>query len=538
MILPRPKKYKSSGKSCRISLPLRICFSDSVSESLELAAGELLGVDILPVSSRADASVVLTASPSLSDKSEYCEICTSGGRAILTFTDFLGGRNALAILSSLISLSDGELELEEAEISDYPDMPFRSFMQDVGRKHIDIETLRMQILLMAKCRLNVLHFHFTEYVGFAIAFKRFPELRGAPVTGGAQYTEEEITELVAYASSLGIDVIPEIDLPAHANSITDAFPRLACDTVDGVKPHGWALCVTAEETYQLLEKMIRETCRLFPSRYFHLGTDEISMPDVDRVPRPVSDWSRCRRCLALAERQGLRTDRDVDLFYYFLRRVYGIVKSFDRRLIIWNDQIDISVSPDLPRDIIIEFWRVAAPLRGPHEGCSMQRFVDEGFDVINAYYPETYIDLYVNYDRLSHFNPLRTTATDDGRAGQIIGSDFCAWDVFAHFDHSVPTSIVSFGERYTNAMTDGFGEDFPLGMSELLFGIKGFSIFDYTRDVILLDGEDIFKETADPAEVIRIIDSFAPKNIIEKYIHKTYRALAEESLSSRASAEK
>ena len=518
MLFPRVKSYTEKDGFIKFNKEIFICFADDTAESLINAASLLIQYHIKP-SNVSNADIILKSDKSISNNNSYFEIDCIDNKIIATFTNRESGRDALSVIGELISNGT----FKKAKITDWPDLKLRSFMQDVGRKYVHVNEMKSQILLMAKMRMNVLHFHFTEHTGFGIALKDFPKLKGAPITGGKQYTEEEITEIVKFADDLCIDVIPEVDLPAHANAITNEFPELLCKTVDGNLPNGWALCVGNDETYIFLEKLLTSVTKLFKSEYFHLGTDEISMRDCDRIPKPVADWQNCSICSLM----GLG---ETELFYYFVRRSYEILKKLGKKMIIWNDQIDISKSPDIPHDIIIEFWRVAGPHRGPIDGCSMQRFLEEGFDVINANYPDTYIDLYVEYERLKNWNPCKFPADDKNTKGKIIGADFCAWDVFNHFVHSVPVSTLFFAEKFRNIDANDY-DNLLETASKRLLGIKDFNIFEYTNKVIDLDENiDIFKADANLLDIKNILTDYSPKDISEEYIKNVYLDLINKKL--------
>ncbi len=518
MLVPRVKNYREENGFLEFKGNITVYFADKTAKTL-LKATELLIPCPITVTKKENADIVLSTLPDLSTHSAFFTLDSTSDKIYATFTDREGGRDALSVIGELLKTDGQDAKIKKVYIEDWPDLKFRSFMQDVGRKYVPMNEMKSQILLMAKMRMNVLHFHFTEYVGFAVALKDFPELKGPAVTGGLQYSEEDIRELIDFADCLAIDIIPEVDLPAHANAITSVYPELLCKTTDGIPPNGWALCIGNEETYVFLEKLLTSVTRLFKSEYFHLGTDEISMPDVDRIPKPVADFGRCSVCSSFSL-------SDTDLFYYFLRRAYEILKRLGKKMIIWNDQIDISHSPDLPHDILIEFWRVAAPDRGPVAGCSMQQFLEEGFDVINANFPDTYIDLYVDYDRLKNWNPKATPANDSITLGKIIGADFCAWDTFKHFVHSIPISTAFFSDRFRNSSAPDGGKKIINATSERLFGINNFNIFDYTKKVIDLDESlEIFKEDTDLLAVEKMLLSHTPRDISEGYLKNTYLSL-------------
>ncbi|MBQ2875876.1 MAG: family 20 glycosylhydrolase [Clostridia bacterium] len=480
-ILPTPKKYQLEVGCFELKDSLKVFANGKCASRLEFAAKELLSkVKLTFINDIASADIILAEDNKLFRAEEYT-VTVEPHIIRCYFSDFLGGRNALSTLSQIIGANKKSRLLPCCVVNDYPDAVFRSFMHDTGRKYIPMAELKAHILLMAKCKMNVLHFHLSEAVGFSMALSDFPELKGV---SSEQYAEMEIKELVDYAEALGVDVVPEIDVPGHSNVFTSSHNEIACELYGSEQTQGWTMCVGSDDTYSFLLRLIKSVSRLFKSKYFHLGTDEISMTDEKRLPHPVADWLKCKRCRALMERCGYVSE--VDLFYHFLKKAYEIISSIGKKLIIWNDWIDISKSPDLPRDILIEFWRVAAPTRGPHIGCSMQRFLDEGFNVINASYPDTYIDLYVNYDRLCDWNFRRIPASDQNTEGKIIGGDVCAWDVHSHFKHSVPVAIALFSEKLWNE-EGSLDKKFLQAASTLLLGSDSINIFDYFKDVICLD---------------------------------------------------
>ena len=519
-ILPRVKSIEEENRLTRYEGSLKVFLEDC--KELEFALRELLpNIKLEIAGDRSRADLLMIKNGEMSKKEEY-SLSSGEDRIECRFSDFLGGRNAIATLAQILKAERSEITARICEIHDYPDAEFRSFMHDTGRKYVPVSELRAHILLMAKCKFNVLHFHLSEAVGFSIKLKKFPELTGVTAE---QYTEDEIKELVDYAEKLGVDIIPEIDVPRHSNVFTNAWSNLGCDLIDGEKTHGWAMCVGSEDTYKIIPKIIREIIGLFKSKYFHLGTDEISMRDEMRIPHPHADWLRCKRCRALMKKEGYKTE--VELFYHFLNRIYKEVKALGKTLIIWNDWVDISKAPDIPKDIIIEFWRVAAPMRGPHIGCSMQRFLDEGFNVINANFPDTYIDLYVEYDRLSAWDYRSCPATDDQTSGKILGADVCAWDIHSHFAHSIPASIALFAGKLWGRDGDISGE-YLMDASRIILGGENVNIFNYTNKVIdLSDNVSPFKDNIDREALGNALKAISPKDISEEYSKAVYLSYLE-----------
>lgn len=528
MFIPRVKSEKMSGKAVELKLPCKVYFCDAQSKAHENVFSDFMPyLNFVGVDKKEDASFIFELRPGISDKSEYYEISSENGNVFASAKDSRGVINAIATLSQMIFFRDGKFYLSEGVISDYPDKPFRSFMVDTGRKYIPIDEFKAQLLLMAKAKMNKLHWHITDGKGCPVLFNSYPELI-SPDAEGRKYTRDEVSDIVEYAAKFKIDIIPEIDIPGHSYAIIKALPKLACKT--GGNVNGWCTCISNEDTYEFIRNILTEVSELFPYEYIHIGTDEIDMRDVkfnNGNSAEMQDWECCELCNKRFGKMGLNTV--TERFYYFLKRTYDIVTSLGKKVMMWNDNIDISVSPDLPRDILIEFWRVAAPMRGPREGCSMQRFIDEGFEVVNADYPNTYIDLpqYVNWEKLKKWNLTVTPADAKEKAHSILGAEMCAWDVNEHFEYSLYTAIPAFADRVYNLNEITDEEGFKVALTRFTLGAStpaGLNIFGkYLKDIILTN-EDclIFSPECDKNEFASLLNSLDYQCSYEKFAKDAY----------------
>ncbi len=528
MFVPAVKFYEISS-STKIKFPRKVYFADATAAKQEAVLSEFMPYARFTASeSQAQAQIVFQTVPGISDKAEYYEIKSDNGIVTVNAKDSRGIINAMATLSQMISYSEGEYSIKNGIIRDYPDKPFRSFMVDTGRKYIPINQFRAQILSMAKAKMNKLHIHISDSMGVPVELESYPKLKFAG-RYKKKYTKDELKDLVAYASMFGIDVIPEIDMPGHASEIVSSYPELRC--VSKKRTNGWCFCISNEESYVFIENLLKEITEIFPGEYIHIGTDEIDMKDVKlkgtRGLTANQDWDICHRCKAKFKELKLKTT--TEKFYYFLRRVYSIVTGLGKKMIVWNDNIDISVSPELPRDILIEFWRVAAENRGPVEGCSMKRFIEEGFEVINADYPNTYMDLscYMKWDKLKSWDLTKDPADAGERSYAVIGGETCAWDVQKHYGHSVYTAIPAFAERCWNLAAVANEEEFLTSLTRLVLGVttpNGFNAFDkYLRSPIMTSNDCvILKESANPNEFKAILKSLTKQTSAEKALTNAY----------------
>lgn len=241
------------------------------------------------------------------------------------------------------------------EITDAPRFAYRGLHLDVSRHFFDKQFVRKQLRMMASLKLNRLHWHLTDGAGWRIAIDRYPLLTqiaawrygatwqewrdgGArycrfddPAAQGGFYTKADIREVVAYADSLHITVIPEIEMPGHSEEVLAVYPELSCSG----KPYVDAdLCIGKEATFEFLENVLTEVMELFPSEYIHIGGDEATK----------KSWPDCPDCRARMARGGLK---DVDeLQSYAVRRIERFLNSRGRKLLGWDEILDGGLAPN------------------------------------------------------------------------------------------------------------------------------------------------------------------------------------------------
>nr|MBQ4319485.1 family 20 glycosylhydrolase [Clostridia bacterium] len=456
MIIPRVKSEKPLDIVHVLPSPIAVYTCDAPAEKAFDALRIFMPtVVFVKAASRCAAQIILECRPSVSLNDEYYSIDASALPVVVRFRAFIGGRNAAATLAQLINKSGDVYKIAANVIEDEPDDKIRSILLDPARTLIPIDELKDTMIRLAMAKFNLIHFHLVDSKGFSYKSEKYPQLTGH---NGQQYTIAELRDLVAFGEKLGLEFMPELEFPGHAAQLIRDIPELACSTING-EPSPWAICAGNEYTYKVLEDLYTELADIFPGRFIHVGCDEIAFYDKPER-RIFPTWDDCARCKALCEREGLDNNNVVEIFYYMLRRVYGIISKLGKRMVIWNDYIDISKSPELPRDILILFWRVAAEKRGPREGCSMQRFLEEGFECLNSYFPETYIerDRKTGFNRCTEemifaWNTHNSPETDPALGRQILGGGPCAWGEYEGLEHykwSLASSILMFGDRLWN----------------------------------------------------------------------------------------
>lgn len=252
------------------------------------------------------------------------------------------------------------------EINDAPRFDWRGFMLDVSRHFFEVEKVKTFLDHMAALKLNTFHWHLTDDQGWRIEIKQFPKLTeiggwrvdyndhdwshnrwwGRPVataseqaTYGGFYTQDDIREVIAYAQERNITIIPEIDVPGHAQAIIASYPEVACHPGPYFVATGGAfkdntLCPGKEVTFDFIEKVLNEVMDLFPSKYIHIGGDECNK----------SAWKvdpDCQRRMAI---EGLKDEKELQS--YFIQRVEKIINAKGKSLIGWDEILEGGLAPN------------------------------------------------------------------------------------------------------------------------------------------------------------------------------------------------
>jgi hexosaminidase len=258
---------------------------------------------------------------------------------------------ALESLLQLVRETDEGWVIPTASIQDHPRYPWRGLMIDACRHWIPKEVILRNLEAMGTLKMNVFHWHLTEYQGFRVESKLFPGLHEQG-SGGDYYTQAEIREVIAFAADRGIRVVPEFDLPGHSTSWFVAYPELASapgpyvlDTVFGILDP--VMDPSREEVYEFLDLFFGEMSELFPDPYIHIGGDEVN----------ATHWEKNKTIQEFAEEKGLEDAHALQA--YFNHRLSKLLAGHGKYMMGWDE---IS-HPDLPREgIVVQTWRNHASL--------------------------------------------------------------------------------------------------------------------------------------------------------------------------------
>lgn len=472
MILPKVKEQKMGNGICTV--PERITYSYE-DEYGKLGAEALASFVCDAAQVSEEAFVRFVREPMPENRPEMYTLAVSEQGIRVGFDDARGAVNAAASVVLLLRKKD----LPCCEIWDYPSIGYRSFMIDMARGLPTERDIKRAIRYMALAKYNRLHLHLIDENGPCYVSEALPEYRFIGKSG--QCDIAFLRELDRLCEKYAIEIVPEIEIPAHGNAICHANPTFMCQVQNA---HKWAICPGNDDIWPFFDALIGEISEIFPrSTYIHIGTDELEFTDL-KPPR-FCHWDECPRCADLRKREGL-ADRQAE-FYYLVEKMHGIVRSHGKKMMMWNDQIDVSRDVPISRDILIQFWRIASPGRGPYEGCSAQGFLEKGFHLINAHYPYTYCDMesYLSAEKMKTWTPYTLPEGCEKYAAQIVGGESCAWEYgnyeeYPFYGYTTPAVVGVFGDKLWGHGEREFDEEYLCALSEYIFGDSTFrEIFDY-----------------------------------------------------------
>ncbi len=264
-----------------------------------------------------------------------------------------------------------------ADIEDTPKFSYRGLMLDVSRHFKSVQDIKRSIDLMAFHKLNVLHWHLTDDQGWRIEIKKYPKLteaggfRDKTIIGhasnrpyqwevsryGGFYTQEEIKEVVAYAQERFVTIIPEIEMPGHCVAALTAYPEYSCTGGPFEVEGRWGVFndvyCAKEETFKFLEDVLDEVVRLFPSKYVHIGGDEV----------PKMRWERCAACQKRMIEKNLPDEEHLQS--YFINRMESYLNSKGKAIIGWDEILEGQLS----KSATVMSWRgIKGGVRAAKEG--------------------------------------------------------------------------------------------------------------------------------------------------------------------------
>ncbi len=358
---------------------------------------------------------------------------------------------AQTLAQAMVADAEGAPALPGLCIQDEPLFAHRGLMLDCARYPLTLEEIRKMLRVMARYKLNRLHWHLTDDQGWRLEIRAFPRLTqvgnyrpstavypdnahqdGVPVS--LFYTQDEVRELVAYAHSLGITIIPEIEIPGHASAAIAAYPHLGNEDAPGFTPKvatTWGIFPTVlaprEETFHFISTVLAEVCELFPrAAYIHCGGDEC----------PRVQWKNSPATQRFMAAHSMKHPAEVQ--HFFTRFCADVLASHQRRTVGWDE---IQEAPQLPSNAMVMVWHgriyeqaIRQAINGGHDiiACPNSHcYLNFGHEVwaSDPFYRDyrgSYKERDRDWQQLYGFNPIPGGLTPGERA-RIIGVQGNAW---------------------------------------------------------------------------------------------------------------
>ncbi len=404
-VIPLPLRVTKLEGSFVLDAKTQVIYTDGrakqsaemLAQALRPATGYLLPVKTGEVGPNAIVLRIKGSDQSLGKEGYAMTIGTNGIviRAPETTGLFYGWQSLLQLLPPEIVAKkkvDGVVWFVPAmDIMDKPRFAWRAFLLDSARHFRKVDTVKGLIRQMAHLKMNVFHWHLTDDQGWRIEIKKYPMLIevGSKREGHeGYYTQEQIKEIVQYASDRHITIIPEIEMPGHASAAVASYPELGTKHEQIEVPTRWGKLPSCfnpadEDVYRILSDILDEVAELFPGEVIHIGGDEVRF----------DHWKQSNEVKSLMKREGLKTLADVQL--YFTNRISWLIKQKERRMMGWNDIMgddlhgflkdgQTAKAGTLSPDTIVHFWKGDQVLA--------EKAIKTGHDVVNSWHSFTYLD--------------------------------------------------------------------------------------------------------------------------------------------------
>jgi len=264
---------------------------------------------------------------------------------------------ALQTLVQLFEQYKDSGKIPAMKIEDQPKFAWRGMHLDVSRHFFTVNEVKKYLDYLAMYKMNTFHWHLTDDQGWRIEIKKYPKLTqigskrkesmiGAYVDntfdgkpyGPYFYTQEQIKEVVQYATDRHITVVPEIEMPGHALAALSAYPEFACTEGPFEPATKWGVFddvfCPKDETFTFLENVLDEVMTLFPSQYIHIGGDEC----------PKTRWKECAHCQELIRKNNLKDEHGLQS--YFIQRIEKYVNSKGKKIIGWDEILEGGLAPN------------------------------------------------------------------------------------------------------------------------------------------------------------------------------------------------
>lgn len=281
---------------------------------------------------------------------------------------------------------EGKKEIPSLLIKDKPQFAWRGMMLDVSRHFFTVKEVKEFLDIMSTYKMNVFHWHLTDDQGWRLEIKKYPRLTSVGAWRmekpgavffhkdstlnekekryGGFYTQKEAREIVAYAKDRNITIIPEIDMPGHSEAALAAYPQFSCRQQPQIVTNAYGsppgssdnYCPANDSTFTFLENILTEVMDIFPSKYIHIGGDEVDK----------TEWRNDPKCQALIKEKDLKDEEGLQS--YFIHRIAKFLTQHGKTIIGWDETLQGGLAPNA----VVQSWR---GIKGGIEAAQLQHDV-------------------------------------------------------------------------------------------------------------------------------------------------------------------
>ena len=432
------------------------------------------------------------------------------------------------------AFSENEILIQVVVINDKPQFSYRGMHLDVSRHMFSEEFIKKYIDALAMLKLNTFHWHLTDDQGWRIEIKKYPKLqevaayRDETLVGhysdqphqfdgkryGGYYTQEEVKDIVQYAKERFVTVIPEIEMPGHAQAAIAAYPELGCSNQPVEVAKKWGvfeeIYCPNQKTFAFLEGVLDEVVELFPSEFIHIGGDEA----------PKTRWKNCEHCQALIKREGLKDEHHLQS--YFITKMEKYLNSKGRQIIGWDEILEGGLAPNAT----VMSWRgtsgaVEAAKSGhnvimtPTSHCYFDYYQSENDDEPLA------IGGYLPLEKVYGFNPIpEELSTEESK--YVLGAQGNVWTEYIpterHLEYMVFPRMLALSEVVWSQPENKNYEDFVSRLENFHQRLDALEInyanhlYEIEGDLISDDGKSYYelKTLTEGKNILYTLDGSEP----------------------------
>jgi hexosaminidase len=427
-VIPYPQEVTIKGDDIEITTGFIIKADEEFSKIRSFLVKSLAGVNPGPAGNKDNMRgmgfpVSLRKDLSLSEKDESYVLDVSDTGVVISSATEKGCFYGVQTLRQLIRVDNGSLSISNVRIYDFPDLSWRAYLLDEARYFFGMEFVKGLLEELASMKFNKLHWHLTDDAGWRVEIRKYPRLtsvgafrkdtqtggwgseKRSGVPHGGYYTQDEIREIIDYASALHIDIIPEIEMPGHASAAIAAYPWLGIigeltevPAEFGKMPDSYN--IADPKVLEFLHDVLDEIADLFPYEVIHIGGDEVLF----------EAWAESADIQAYMKEHGLLSPADAQI--HFTNHISNYLDAKGKRMMGWNEILGdnlhdfdednyLTGGASLSRDAIVHFWKGDIEL--------LTQAAESGYHIVNSLHSETYLDYTYSslpLERVYGFEPI------------------------------------------------------------------------------------------------------------------------------------